>query len=40
VPARRKEEELRYLPADYVSKREDEILSELERFGSQCFSDL
>jgi len=40
LTARRGEEELRYLPADYVSKREDEILNELRRFGSSVFEDL
>jgi len=40
VTARKEEESLRFLPADYVSKREDEVLKELKRYGSKCFEDL
>jgi len=39
VPVRRGEEELRFLPADYVSIREDVALRELAAYGSQLFSD-
>jgi hypothetical protein len=39
VPARRGEEELRFLPADYVSIREDLVLRELAAYGSQLFTD-
>nr|UYL94560.1 MAG: RNA-dependent RNA polymerase [Botourmiaviridae sp.] len=37
-PARR-EEELRFLPVDYVSLREDVVLKELAAFGSLVFTD-
>jgi len=40
VPARKKEEELRFLPADYVSKREDEVLSSLKLYGESMFENL
>jgi len=40
VTARREEENLHFLPADYVSKREDEVLKELKLYGSECFEDL
>jgi len=40
VTARREEENLHFLPADYVSKREDEVLKELKLYGSKCFEDL
>jgi len=39
VPAGRGEEELRYLPANYVSIREDVVLRELADYGSHVFSD-
>ncbi|QKI79878.1 RNA-dependent RNA polymerase [Erysiphe necator associated ourmia-like virus 48] len=38
VPAGRGEEELRFLPADYVSIREDLALKELANFGSLMFN--
>jgi len=37
VPAGRGEEELRYLPANYVSIREDVVLRELADYGSRVF---
>ncbi|QKI79900.1 RNA-dependent RNA polymerase [Erysiphe necator associated ourmia-like virus 70] len=39
VSARKGEEELRFLPADYVSIREDLVLKELAAYGSSVFED-